>query len=71
MYPRYSYPRELDPAELLLAALVKRALQDARCNNERLATEAAGWLQWFAPAVAERAGMASTGLDRAEQPAEH
>lgn len=57
MLLRYSHTRPLDPYEQLLAALVKRALQDARCNNERLAAEAAGWLQWFAPAVAERAGV--------------
>jgi hypothetical protein len=55
---RYSQPRQFDPAELLFVALIKRALKDARCSNARLQTEASAWLWWFAPAIAQRAGVA-------------
>jgi hypothetical protein len=53
----YSRPRELSAEELLLVALIRRALKDARSDNERLRHEATAWLWWFAPTVAKRAGV--------------
>ena len=54
---RHSHQRELDPAELLLVGLLRRALKDAECGNENLRTEATAWLWWFAPHIAQRAGV--------------
>jgi hypothetical protein len=62
---RYSRPRQLDPAETLLIALIKRALKDARSNNARLQTEASAWLWTFAPNIAQRAGVAPVATRQA------
>jgi hypothetical protein len=48
---------ELQPEELLLAALVRRAIKDAQGKQERVREEAAQWLWDHAPAIAERAGV--------------
>ena len=56
MLARYSRPRDLCPDELLLIALIRRALKDAQDSNPKLRDEATQWLWWFAPTVAQRAG---------------
>jgi hypothetical protein len=45
---------ELMPEELLLAALVRRAIKDAQGKQERVREEAARWLWDHAPRIAER-----------------
>lgn len=48
---------ELTPEELLLAALLRRAIKDAQGKQERVREEAARWLWTFAPTIAERAKL--------------
>jgi hypothetical protein len=48
---------ELYPEELLLAALMRRAIKDAQGKQERVREEAARWLWEHAPVVAARAGV--------------
>jgi hypothetical protein len=50
------------PEELLLIALVKRALKDAKDRRERLCEEAACWLWTVAPTIAERAGVTQLSI---------
>jgi hypothetical protein len=52
--------RDLDPAELLLAGIVRQAVRDAcQEKNERVRYEAQNWLWTFAPIIAERANVPS------------
>jgi hypothetical protein len=48
---------ELMPEELLLAALVRRAIKDAQDGKERVREEARTWLWEHAPGIAERAEL--------------
>ncbi len=48
----------MDPAEELLAAVLKRAIHDAKADrSDKVRYEAAAWLWDVAPVVAERAGV--------------
>lgn len=48
----------LEPEELLLAALLRVAIKDAlQHRNEHIRREAARWLWWVAPSVAARVGV--------------
>jgi hypothetical protein len=44
---------ELQPEELLLAALVRRAIKDAQAGNERVREDSLRWLWWVAPGIAQ------------------
>lgn len=51
---------ELTPEEMLLAALLRRAIKDAQAcsgTQERVREEASRWLWTVAPSIAERAGV--------------
>lgn len=53
---------DLTPEELLLAAIVRLAIRDAiQGKKEKLRDEALRWLWWFAPTIAERAGVPHFG----------
>lgn len=54
---------ELTPEEMLLAALLRRAIKDAQGKQERVREEAARWLWEHAPTIAERAGVAQIATD--------
>lgn len=56
---RYSCPTpELSPEEVLLAAIVRRAIKDAQQHKDaRLRDEAAAFLWMVAPCVAERVDL--------------
>jgi hypothetical protein len=51
-------PVQLQPEELLLAQMVRVAIRDAtQTRDERLRHEAAQWLWWVAPGIAQHAGV--------------
>ena len=52
--------RDLQPEELLLAQLVRRAIKDAQGKNARLSEEARLWLWTHAPTIAQRAEVSPT-----------
>jgi hypothetical protein len=50
--------RDLDPAEMLLAGVVRLAIRDAQqTKNARLREDARRWLWWWSPAIAKRAEL--------------
>lgn len=59
----------LDPAEQLLAAMVKQALADARqTHNPRLQREALQWLWQCCPIVAQTAQLPPVALEASPIP---
>lgn len=67
---RYCQPtRDLDPVEMLLAAVVKRAIRDAQQGcNEGLREEALCWLWTVVPVVARMVELPAVGADNAMKP---